>query len=105
MKRILVVSACSLVLGTMSAYAAEWKGVISDAMCGAKHADASDKSIACVKKCVKGGSDAVLITPDNQVVTIDKDSQEKVAPMLGQKVTVTGTLANGNLKIDSISKM
>lgn len=66
----------------MSAYAAEWKGVICDSMCGAKHADASEKSMACVKKCVKGGDEAVFITSDDKVLQIDNDSQAKVMPHL-----------------------
>ena len=35
----------------VSAMAESWTGVISDAACGAKHADASEKSMACAKAC------------------------------------------------------
>jgi hypothetical protein len=65
--------------------APSFKGVISDSMCGAKHVDASEESTACVKKCVKDGDEAVFITSDNKVLTIDKASQEKAAPHLGQQ--------------------
>ncbi len=34
------------------AFAGEWKGVISDAKCGAAHVDASEKSMKCVNGCV-----------------------------------------------------
>lgn len=102
MKRAFLISVYTLAFTCASAYAAELKGVISDSMCGAKHTDASEKSMACVKKCVKDGDEAVFITSDNKVLTIDKDSQAKVAPHLGHKVTVTGSVTDGNLKINSI---
>jgi hypothetical protein len=102
MKRAFLIPTCTLAFGAMSAYGAEFKGVISDSMCGAKHVDATEKSMACVKKCVKDGDEAVFITSDDKVLTIDKASQAKVAPHLGHKVTVTGTVTDGSLKIDSI---
>ena len=51
-------TALSLVLGatlSVSAFAAKWTGTISDEKCGKAHADASEKSMNCVKGCVKGG--------------------------------------------------
>jgi hypothetical protein len=87
-------------IGSMSAFAGEWSGVISDAKC--KHTDASEKSIACVKSCVKGGTEAVFITSDDKVIHIDKDSLDKVQPHLGHKVTVTGKLEGDKLTIDTI---
>ena len=46
MKKVLVLSS----LFALSAFAAEWTGAISEAGCGAKHVDGSDKAIACVTK-------------------------------------------------------
>jgi hypothetical protein len=86
-------------LGSLSAFAGEWNGVISDAKC--KHTDASEKSIACVKSCVKGGGEAVFIS-DDKVYHIDKDSLDKVQPHLGHKVTVTGNIEGDTVKIESI---
>ena len=85
----------------MSAFAGEWSGVISDLKC--KHTDTSDKSIACVKSCVKGGIEPVFITgEDNKVMHIDKASLAKIQPHLGHKVTVTGNLEGDMLTIDTI---
>jgi tetratricopeptide (TPR) repeat protein len=69
-KKVFVVLAFAA-LGSMTAFAAEWTGTISDAMCGAKHADASKDSMECVQKCVKGGQAAVFVTSDNKVLKID----------------------------------
>src|SRR5688572_18933222 len=76
-------------LFAVSAFAAEWKGTISDSKCGAAHADASEKSMKCVNACLKGGQKAVLVT-DGKVLKIA--NQEKVAEHLGHKVTLSGKL-------------
>ena len=84
----------------LSAWAGEWKGTISDAKCGAKHADASDKSQGCVKACVKGGSAAVFITEDGKVLKIH--NADAVADHLGHKVTLTGKLDGDSVHVDSV---
>ena len=88
-------------LAATAALAGEWTGVISETNCGAKHGDASDKSVACVKRCIKGGAKPVLVT-DGKVVNItntDKVPEE----LYGQKVDVTGELKDGVLTLDTIS--
>lgn len=91
-----------LALASVSAFAAEFKGTISDAHCGAKHVDASEKSAACVQSCVKRGSDAVLVTSGDKVMKIDAASKDKIMPFLGKKVTIHGSVSNGALTVDSI---
>ena len=110
MKKMLVVFAL-VALGSMSAIAAEWTGYISDTKCAAGAAKSAKASEwikpeafeACVKQCVKAGSPAVFVTEDNKMIKIDAASMEKVTPMLGHKVTVTGKLDGGSMKIDSIA--
>lgn len=82
------------------AFAAEWKGTISDAKCGAAHADASEKSMACANKCVKGGQKAVFVT-DGKVIQIA--NQDKVAEHVGHKVTLTGKLSGDTVTVDSVT--
>ena len=65
-----------------SAFATEITGFVGDASCGAKHADASEASAACAKKCVGKGSAAVLVTSDAKVYKIDDASQAKVVDMV-----------------------
>jgi|SRR5208283_4592302 len=83
-----------------AAYAETWDGTISDANCGAKHADASEKSMACVKKCVQGGAAPVFITSDGKVVKIA--NADAVKEYLGQKVQVTGDLNGDTITVSSV---
>jgi len=100
-------------LTSMTAFAAEYTGYLSDEQCansGAKSKTAAEwiKPAAfesCVKKCVKAGSAVVFVTEDNKIVKIDANSMEKVEPQLGHKVKVTGKIEDGTLKIDSISPL
>ena len=101
MKKILSVFAVSSVFA-LSAMAAEWTGYISDAGCGAKHANGTEASVKCVTGCVKGKKAAAVFVVDDKVVKIDDASQSKVMDLLGKKVTITGKLEGETVTIDSI---
>ncbi|MBI4909589.1 MAG: hypothetical protein HY820_38585 [Acidobacteria bacterium] len=91
-----------LSLFAVSAFAASWTGYISDAGCGAKHADGSDKSMKCVQGCVKGkGASAVLVVGD-KVVKIADASKPKIMDHLGHKVTVEGKMDGETIVVDSV---
>ncbi len=83
-----------------AAYAETWSGTISDANCGAKHLDASAKSIACVEKCVKGGAAPVFVTSDGKVLKIA--NADAVMAHLGHKVDLTGTLNGDTITVSSV---
>ena len=83
----------------MGAMAETLQGTISDAKCGMGHADASEKSMACVKKCVQGGAAPVLVS-DGKVLKIA--NADKVQEHLGHKVTVTGKVSGDTITIDSV---
>jgi hypothetical protein len=100
-KKLFVVLAFAAI-SSMTAFAAEFKGVISDSTCGVKHTAASAADMACVKKCVTSPSDAVFITSDNKILKIDEASATKVMPHLGHKVIITGKVTGDTLTIDSI---
>ena len=89
-----------LALTSASLFAGEWTGYISDSKCGAAHTDASAKSVACVKGCVKGGQKPVLVT-DGKVVNIANTDKVPEA-LLGLKVKVTGELHGDAVTIASI---
>jgi hypothetical protein len=101
MKKLALGFALGASLFSFSAFGASWSGTISDANCAAKHADASDKSKACVQKCVKGGAAPVFIS-DGKVLKISDDSKEKVMSHLGDKVTLTGKLVGDTITVDSV---
>ena len=98
-------------LSAMTAAAGQWTGYISDSKCASENSKASSAADwikpamfeSCAKMCVKNGSPVVFLTPENKTIKIDAASMEKVTPMLGHKVTVTGKLDDGVLKIDTIA--
>lgn len=88
-------------LFAMGAFAESWTGTITDASCGAKHADASAASQACSKRCFDKSHAAVLVVGD-KIVKIDTASNEKIAEHMGHKVVVEGTLKDDTLTVASV---
>ena len=74
-------------LFAMGAFAESWTGTITDAKCGAKHADASMKSQACAKRCVEGGEAAVFVVGD-KVIKINEANKGLIAEHIGHKVVI-----------------
>jgi hypothetical protein len=111
-KTLIAVLAMSA-LACTAALASEVTGYISDEKCavsGAKAKTAAEwidpaQFEGCAKRCVKAGSPAVFVTEDNKILKIDSASVEKITPHVGHKVTVTGRVDGGVLKIDSISSV
>ena len=83
-----------------AAYADTWAGTISDEHCGAKHADASEKSMACAQKCVKGGAAPVFVTSEGKVLKIA--NADAVADHIGHKVELTGDLNGDTITVSSV---
>jgi len=96
-KKTAVLTMALAITATM-AWAETWTGYVSDAKCGAKHSKGSQADINCVKGCIGGGSEAVLVVGDKVVPIANKD---KVMDFLGQKVTVTGKLDGNKITIES----
>jgi hypothetical protein len=98
-KRIAVIT-LALTLSAASAWAESYTGVVSDAMCAKNPAKASSPDhAACAKKCIEGGSPAVLIV-DGKVYQVS--NPDTLKDHAGQKVTVDATLDNGTLTIKSV---
>ena len=89
MKNVLLVTS----LFAFSAFGASLQGTISDSGCAAKHADASEKSVACVKGCIKKGASPVLVSGDKVYKIANAD---KVMDHLGHKVTINGDVTGTN---------
>ena len=98
-KKLLMLMAVMLVFGCM-AWAKTMTGVVSDAMCGAKHATASDDAAACVKKCEAGGSKLVVIAGGKIYNT---DDQDKLKGFEGQQVKISGDVKGDSLTIASVA--
>ena len=78
-------------------------GHISDAKCGAAHANHSANSISCVTSCVTSGAKPVFVTGDNKILQIA--NADKVKAHLGHKVEVTAKVMDGTLTIKSVKHL
>lgn len=100
MKKLVLLAAMVLALSSLGwAGGTSWTGTVSDSMCGAKHAEASDAAAGCVAKCVKGGSKYVLVS-DGKVY--DLDAQDKFTAHAGHSVKVSGKLTGMAIAVESV---
>jgi len=99
MKKISAVALMTMGLAA-TGMAAEYKGFVEDQMCSSMPAMKGDA--ACAQKCIKGGSPAVLVTPEGKIYKIA--NQDKIVASAGMNVTVTGKLKGDTLTIDEVNK-
>lgn len=97
MKKIAAVALLTLGL-TASVMAAEFKGFVEDEKCSSMPAMKGDAD--CAQKCIKGGSPAVLVTPDGKIYKIA--NQAKITAQAGKNVTVTGDLKGDTITVASV---
>jgi len=97
MKRGIALFALGLLLSA-GVIAADFSGYIIDQTCASKPAMKGNE--ACARKCIKGGSPAVLLTADAKVYKID--DQAKAVEHAGQKVKIKGALDGDTIKVESI---
>jgi hypothetical protein len=97
MKKISAVALMTMGLAA-SGMAAEFKGFVQDQKCSGIPAMKGDA--ACAQKCIKGGSPAVLVTPDGKIYKIA--NQDKIVASAGMNVTVTGSVKGDMLTVDSV---
>jgi hypothetical protein len=107
MKKILALTLAALLPLAALAVAAptkgEWTGYITDTHCGERGAN-KEHSADCVEKCMKGGSKAqILNEADKKIYNLD--GFDKVKGLVGQKVTVKGTLdsESSTIQVESAS--
>ncbi len=102
-KAVLILLLAVVVAGGQFLAGETLTGHVSDAKCGAAHADHSEKSIGCVTGCVSGGAKPVFVTGDKKVLQIA--NADKVMGHLGHKVEVTGKVMDGTLTIKSVKHL
>jgi hypothetical protein len=94
-----ITAAVLMTLGlAASGMAAEFKGFVEDQKCSTMPAMKGDAD--CAQKCIKGGSPAVLVTPDGKIYKIA--NQDKIVASAGQNVTVEGKLKGDTLTIAEV---
>jgi hypothetical protein len=108
MKRLVPCAvAVAFLLGWGPTVSAEtWKGRVSDAMCGAKHADGdhgtkkmTDRQ--CVEACVKGGN-AYAFAVGDKVYKIGNQSFADLKAHAGHEVLLTGDLKGDTITVTKI---
>ena len=97
MKKISAVALMTMGLATIG-MAAEFNGFVGDTKCSTNPAMKGDAD--CAQKCIKGGSPAVLVTPEGKIYKIA--NQDKIVASAGQNVTVTGKLKGDTITVDSV---
>jgi hypothetical protein len=97
MKKLCVLSALALGL-SVSAMAAEFTGYIEDSHCASNKAMLGN--VQCAQSCIKRGDTAVLVTDDGKIYKIA--DQAKVKEAAGKKVTITGSLNEDTIKVESM---
>lgn len=75
-------------------------GMVSDSMCGAKHMMSGDDA-KCIRTCVKNGAQYALVVGEK--VSPMKGKSEDLDKAAGQQATVTGTLTDSVLTVNSVA--
>jgi hypothetical protein len=96
MKRILMFCAFALTLAASSALADDVTGFITCSKC--KHTGTS--SADCAKSCIKSGVPPILVSSEGKTYKIA--NPDKVGDHISEKVTVTGTVENDTITIESV---
>ena len=76
----------------LSIFGADFNGYIIDESCASKSAMKGNE--ACARKCIRGGSPAVLLSEGDKVYKLD--DQAKVSEHAGHKVKVPYWRGKGN---------
>jgi hypothetical protein len=103
MKSLVLSLSLAAVLAPGAVWADEITGYVSDAHCGATHNRVSDANTKCINGCLKNGTDPVLVN-NGKVLKFDADSKEKAKAFAGEDVKIDGSINDGVVKIDSITK-
>jgi hypothetical protein len=98
MKKYLMLIALFFATTAFAADKGTWTGWIGDSDCGTKSGETHRD---CAKKCVKGGADPVFVVGDKVYKIKDP---KKVSKFIGDKVTITGTIADDTIDIEMVKK-
>src|SRR5215472_10185161 len=82
------------------AQAHQFKGTVTDAMCGKQHMMKNTTAAECTRECVKAGSDFALISDDK--VYILKGDKAQLDKFAGTPVVVHGDLSGNSIAVKSI---
>ena len=99
MKQFVIIAALSLT--TAVAQAEQFRGTVTDSMCGKQHMMKNVSAAECTRTCVKSGSDYALAVGDKvYVLKGDKAQLDKFA---GASVTLDGDLKGNVITVKSVA--
>ena len=106
MRKTLASLAAVALMSSVPLFAAEMKGKISDAMCGAKHAagehGAKTTDRECVEKCVKENAKYVFVSGD-KVYKIANQDFAGLKTHAGHEVLLTGDAKDDTITVSKIA--
>lgn len=91
-----------LVVGFSHANDKEFKGQMTDDMCGRSHMMEGVTAKECADKCVAAGAKYALFVPDDEKMYLLED-QDKAKEFAGENVVVQGSLSEDGKTIKSSS--
>jgi len=78
-----------------------FSGMITDSHCGSRHTDSKNTASECVRMCVRKGSRYILVDGDRNHELAG--NPEQFGQLAGQRVSLTGVLSGGTIKVSSAS--
>ena len=103
MKKFLFASVLAVSFGSWAAFADDITGYVSESHCGAAHNAPSAANTACIRKCLKSGSDPVLVS-NGKVMQFDGASKEKAKAHAGENVRIDGAMNGDVVQITTIAR-
>ena len=103
MKNLVFASIMAISLGSFAAFADDIAGYVSESHCAAAHNAPSAANTACIRKCLKSGSDPVLVS-NGKVMQFDGASKEKAKAHAGENVRIDGAMNGDVVQITTIAR-
>lgn len=99
MKRLMIIAALSLT--TAMARAEQFRGTVTDSMCGKQHMMKNVSASECTRTCVKSGSDYALAVGDK--IYVLKGDKAQLNKFAGSLVVVSGDLNDTLITVKNIT--
>lgn len=105
MKQAIFALLSLVITGSLSFAETEFKGQMTEDMCGRSHMMEGVSAAECAHRCVDAGAKYALFVPDDEKMYVI-DDQNKAKEFAGENVLVTGTVSEDGktILLSSIAK-
>lgn len=76
-----------------------FSGIVTDALCGARHTNSELSASECAQMCVRKGSKYIIVDGDNAYELVGDRS--RLSQLAGQRVKLVGILTGNTIKVSS----